>query len=176
MSIARGLLAELPTPEALLEALRALVDRGYTRLETYTPYPVRGVAELLPLRPSPVTRWALAAGLTGAGGAYFLQWWMNAHDYPIDVGGRPPHSALAFVPITFEMGVLFAGLAALAVVFVLARLTDLHHPLHDVAGFERATIDRFFVAIDAADPRLDRGRTADELAALGAERVTWVGP
>jgi hypothetical protein len=177
MSVAmeNALLAEYATPEALLAALRRLRELGYRRLDAFTPYPVRGAEDLLDLPRSPVPRWVLGFGLLGAGGAYFLQWWMNAYNYPIDVGGRPPHSAPAFVPITFEMGVLFAGLTAFIAVFVLGRLAAPHHPVFAVEGFERASIDRFWVGVDASDPRFDRVRTRDDLDATAPIRVAWAG-
>jgi hypothetical protein len=170
-----GLLAEYATSDAMLAALRRLRALGYERLDAFTPYPVKGVDQVLALPRSRVPRWVLALGLLGAGGAYFLQWWMNAYNYPINVGGRPPHSALAFVPITFEMGVLAAGITAFVIVFVLGRLTALDHPIFAVEGFERASIDRFWIGVDVSDPRFDRVRTGADLQATGPLRVAPVG-
>ncbi len=170
-----GLLAEFETPEALTAAVRKLRELGYRRLDTYTPYPVKPALEELDLPRSRVSLYALIAGLCGAGGAYFLEWWMNAYDYPINVGGRPPHSGPAFIPITFEMAVLFSGFAAFICVFAFARLPRLHHPVFEVEGFESASIDRFWLGIDAADPRFDRVQTRDHIAALGPTRVAWPG-
>ncbi len=170
-----GLLAEFLSPEQMLEAIWGLRARGYRRLDAFTPFPVKGADAVLGLRRSVVPYWVLGAALAGGGGAYFLQWWMNAYNFPIDVGGRPPHSALAFVPITFEMGVLFAGITAFVLVFVLGRLTALHHPLFEVEGFERASIDRFWIGVDLSDPRFDRVRTIADLNATQPLRVAAVG-
>jgi ActD protein len=170
-----AVLAEFETPEQMLEALRGLRALGYRKLDAFTPYPVPETSEILELRRSPIAIATLVAGLLGASGAYFLEWWMNAYDYPIDVGGRPPHSAPAFVPITFEMGVLFAGLTAFFLVFILSRLPRLWHPVFDVEGFERASIDRFWIALDLDDPKVDRARTDDEIRAHHPVRVVWMG-
>jgi hypothetical protein len=116
----------------------------------------------------------LAAGLTFGGAAYLLQWWINVIDYPLNIGGRPYHSAPAFIPITFEMAVLFGGAAALISAIVLGGLPRLWHPVFEVDGFERASIDRFWVAVGAGDPALDRARVTAALNSAGALRVVWL--
>lgn len=170
----RGLLAEYDSAADLLAALRRLRELGYRKLDAFTPYPVKGVSELIGLRRSIVPKIVLGMALCGGAGAYGLQWWMNAYDYPIDVGGRPPHSALAFVPITFEMTVLAAGLTAFITVFVLARLTTLDHPIFDVPGFERASIDRFWLGIDAGDEKFGAARA--DLVDTRPLQTAEVGP
>jgi len=95
-------------------------------------------------------------------------------DYPLDVGGRPLHSAPAFIPITFEMAVLFGSLAALISAIVLGGLPRLWHPVFDIDGFERATIDRFWLAVEAGDGALDRDRDTAALEGAGALRVIWL--
>jgi Protein of unknown function (DUF3341) len=170
-----GCVAEFATPEALTEAVVALRRLGYRRLDTFTPYAVKPALEALELPRSRVTLFALIAGLAGAAGAYALEWWMSAVDYPINVGGRPPHSGPAFIPITFEMGVLFAGFTAFLCALAFARLPRLSHPIFEVEGFESASIDRFWLGIDVADPRFDRDRTEADVAALGPSRIAWPG-
>ena len=107
-----GVLGEFMTPEAMIAAIVGLRDRGYRRLDAFSPYPVHGAEEAAGTPRSPLGWIAFQVGLVGAGATYLLQWYCNAYDYPLDVGGRPPHSAPAFIPITFEMGVLSAALAA----------------------------------------------------------------
>src|SRR5438270_13122382 len=102
-------LAEFRNPEPMLEALRALRQGGETALDAYTPYPLHGTSEAIGLPKSRVPLLTLAESLLGAGGGYLMQWWMNAVDFPINVSGRPLHSAPSWIPITFEMGVLFAS-------------------------------------------------------------------
>jgi hypothetical protein len=170
-----ALLAEFETPDAIVAAARALHARGYRRLDAYTPFPMRELEDALELRRSALPWLALLMGLAGAAGAYLLQYWTNAVDYPLDVGQRPPHAALMFVPISFEMGVLGASLAGLLGLAIVTRLPALWHPVFEVPGFERATVDRFWLAIDAADPLFERGTTVRQLERLGALSVAWAG-
>src|SRR5688572_27236319 len=118
----RALLVEFDTPDDLALAARALHDLGHRQLDAYTPYSTEVVREALELGSSPLPRWVLTGGLLGAGGAYFLEWYLNGYLYPLNVGGRPPHMPLAFVPIAFEMGVLLAAFAAVLGVLVHAKL------------------------------------------------------
>jgi hypothetical protein len=177
-----AMMAEFASGPALLGGIRALRDLGVSRFEAFTPYEVTGLQELLGVRRSRLTWIALVAGLVFGGGAYLLQWWINVVDYPLNIGGRPYHSAPAFIPITFEMTVLFAAAAALISAIVLGGLPRLWHPVFEVEGFERATIDRFWLAIGADDPALavttddpDRVRITAALEAAGALRIVWLG-
>lgn len=168
-----GLVAMFCTPEEFLEALRRTRAAGYTRVEVNVPYAVEGMTELLPGKPTPMARIVLIAGLTGASGGYFMQWYA-ARDYPIDVGGRPLHSWPAFVPVTFELMVLAAAVAGCFALLWLTRLPRLDHPLFAIPEFRRATQDRFFLSISADDPRFQPGPTRIFLQAAGAELVTEV--
>ena len=171
----RGIVAEFEAPEPLLRAIEELRRIGYRDLDAFSPYPLKGADAALGAPRSAITWLVLPIWLMTAGGAYFVQWYCNAYDYPIDVGGRPPHSAPAFVPITFEMGVLGAAIGSLLLLLVIAGLPRLHHPIFAVEGFERATNDRFFLGVDSSDPLFDAGRLEAELLALGARRVTGAG-
>jgi hypothetical protein len=142
----RGLLAEFGSPEELVVAVGTLRALGLTHLDAFTPYPVRELEPLLGIRRSPIPRWVLAAGLTGAGAAYLIQWWCAAVSYPIDVGGRPFHSAPAFIPITFETAILCAATTAFVSALLYAKLFRLYDPVFEAPGFERASVDRFWVA------------------------------
>jgi len=167
-------MAEFGSGPGLLDGLRALRACGLSRFDAFTPYDVAGLDELLGVRRSKLPWIALAFGLAAGGGAYLLQWWINVVDYPLDIGGRPYHSAPAFLPITFEMTVLFAAAAALISAIVLGGLPRLWHPVFEVDGFERATIDRFWLAVGAGDAALDRARDTAALEAAGARRVVWL--
>jgi hypothetical protein len=168
------LLAEFDDPDRLLEAVRAMRTIGYETLETYTPYPVPGLEEALAIPRSRIPVFAfVAGGLAGATG-YFVQYLMNGVLYPLNVGSRPLHSAPANVPITFESTVLFASLTAFVALLVKCRLPSVWYPLFEVEGFERATVDRFFLTIAAHDVRFDPARGRRELEDLGAIRVVLV--
>jgi hypothetical protein len=166
-----GVVAEFDTADALARAYERLRRAGYTRLAAWTPYPVRGVLAGLP---QSIVGWVmLGAGLLGGGLGYLVQWWCNALDYPIDVGGRPLHSAPAFVPIAFESAVLAAALAGFFTMLGLCALPRLHDPIFEVDGFERASVDRFWIGVDEHDPLFDE-RVAGELEAMGALRAARV--
>jgi hypothetical protein len=167
-----GVLAEFSSSHALLGAWERLRRAGYTRLDAWTPYPVRGIVRSLP---ESIVPWVmLAAALLGGGTGYLVQWWCNARDFPIDVGGRPLHSAPAFIPIAFESAVLAASVTGFLLMLGVSGLPRLHHPLFSVEGFERASVDRFWLGVDDADPRFHEG-VRDELVAMGALRCERLG-
>jgi len=166
-----GILGEFETPESMLGAIRALRARGYRRIDAFTPYPVHGAEEALGLSRSPLTWLVLPIALLGAATAYIVMWYCNAVDYPINVGGRPGHAAPAFIPVTFEMGVLSASLMGCLLFLALCRLPELYSPIFDVEGFERASIDRFWVGIDARDPSYNPVDLERALAELGASKI-----
>jgi hypothetical protein len=167
-----GMLGEWPSPEGLLHAVGALRERGYRRLDAFTPYPLEGLEEALDLRRSRLGWMVLPVALVGAASGYLVQLWCNGIDYPLDVGGRPLNSVPAFIPITFEAGVLSAGLGALYLFLLLCKLPDLYCPLADAEGFERATTDGFWVGVDERDPRFDEARIERDLRDLGAVTVS----
>lgn len=173
--LASGLLAEFETPEKMLEAARALRDRGIRRMDTYSPYPVHGVEESMGLPKSPVSKIVLVAGIAGAIFAYWIQWVTNAFIYPLNVGGRPAHAAPAFLLITFETMVLFGGFAALFSVIGLSKLPRYWDPLFEVKAFESASIDRFWVGVDSRDEHFEPEELTRIWRELGALQVLPFG-
>jgi hypothetical protein len=174
-----AVLAEFETPEQLIQAYREARDRKFGRLESFTPWPMRELDHLAgyPETRTTVARNTLFGGLFGAIAAYVIQWWTSAVNYPLDVGGRPAHAGPAFILITFETMVLCAGLTAAFTVFGLARLPQPWHPVFQVPGFRRASIDRYWLCItpSGVEP-LDVEALRDELMRMGAlavETVAW---
>ncbi|MFT3764302.1 MAG: DUF3341 domain-containing protein [Minicystis sp.] len=167
-----GVLGEFEDPDALLAAIRELKKRGYRRIDAFTPYPVKGLDEALELPRSTLNWKVLPWGIGGALAGYWVQWFCNAYDYPLNVGGRPLHSAPAWIPVTFEMGVLFSAVFGVLIGLALTGLPRLYLPLFEAPGFERATLDRFLVGLDDADPSFSRYQAEEDLRALGATRVT----
>jgi hypothetical protein len=161
-----GLMAEFETAQAVLEAVRRARQEGYTEMDAYTPYAVEGLAEELGLPRNRVPFVVLVAGLVGAATGFFMQYWSMAVDYPFNVGGRPHNSWPVFIPITFEVMVLVAAFAALLGMFFLNGLPQPYHPVFNVPRFVHASQDRFFLCIEAADPRFDREATWQFLLAL----------
>jgi Protein of unknown function (DUF3341) len=146
--------------------VRRARQEGYRNMDAYTPYPVEGLSEELGLTRSRVPFVVLVGGLVGAAGGFFMQYWAEAVDYPLNVGGRPYNSWPAFIPITFELMVLVAALAALLGMFYLNGLPMPYHPVFHLPRFARASQDRFFLCIEATDPRFDRSATKQFLASL----------
>ncbi|HEY7374837.1 MAG TPA: DUF3341 domain-containing protein [Polyangia bacterium] len=159
----RGLVAEFPDAERLCAAVRALRDAGYVDVDAFAPRPIEELDDLLAL-PRPRLNWiAFAIGMSAAALGFAVQWFCNAWSYPLNSGGRPPFAIPAFIPITFESGVLLASFSSFFGVFAACGLPRLHHPLFDVDGFERASHDRYFVAVGAGDPRFDVDVTRADL-------------
>jgi hypothetical protein len=169
-----GVMAEFTTPEQILRAAHDAVQAGYTQLDAYTPYAVEGLSAELGMKRSRVPMIVLMGGLVGAASGYFMQYWSMAVDYPINVGGRPFNSWPAFIPITFEVMVLIASFSAFIGMLFLNGLPRLYRPVFHVPAFARATQDRFFLCIEASDPRFDRDATTAFLAGLGPNDVMEV--
>lgn len=161
-------MAEFNSVEALASAVRVFSDHGYTRLETYSPIPL---TPGLPRARSRLPVVVFIAGVLGGVASYAIQWYANVHAYPLDIGGRPAHAVPAFLIATFEGAVLCASLAAFLGFFVLARLPQPWHPVFAIAGFERATVDRYWLAVDASDQRGAPDLTLRELRALTPLRI-----
>lgn len=172
MSMDRGLAAEFETADAIASAYVALEADGFTCITTYTPYPVN---EIDARQPRSLLPWLmLKAGLVGGALGYLIQWWCNGMDFPINVGGRPLQSAPAFIPITFESSVLAASVVGFVALVAKCGLPRVSHPIDAVDGFDRASVDRFWLGVDASDPRFD-DRLAARLQELGALRCARVG-
>lgn len=169
-----GIMAEFSRPEALANALRAARAAGYSRLDAFGPFPMPGLARELGYRPGIIAWLATGSGLVGALIQYISQYWMNAVDYPLNVGGRPLHSWPAFIPSTLIVSILWAGAAALLGMLLLLRLPRLHHPVFGVPGFERASEDRFFLCIGSDDPLFDCAKTRKLLETLSPDAVREV--
>jgi hypothetical protein len=171
----RGLVAEFQSGAECAQAIAKLRAQGYRKLDAHTPRPVLEVEAALGLAPSPLPRWVLIGALSGATLAYLVLWWTQAVDYPLNVGSRPSHAALAYVPITFETAVLFGALTSFFGALVLCRLPRFWQPLFELEGFRRASSDRYFVSLDATDGHYDPDRSWADLEALHPLSVATVG-
>ena len=166
-----GLLAAFATEKSFGHALRELREAGCVRLEAYTPYPVE--LEGLPETTTPIAWIMLLAGVIGASGGFFLQWFA-ARDYPLNVGGRPLNSWPAFIPVTFELTVLTAALVGVFAFFCLAGFPRLHHPVFSDPRFKRASQDRFFICLRADDPLYTNEKIRRTLTEAQPESVVEV--
>ncbi len=173
-----GIMAEFKGPEALMDAVRAAKRAGYTRLDAFSPFPLSDLAKELGVRTAVIPWTALIAALAGGFIQYSSQYWMNAVDYPLNVGGRPLNSWPAFIPASIIVAILWAGAATLIGLLLILRLPRLHHPVFAVPGFERASEDRFFLCIMQDDPTFDRDAIYElfgTLSPLGVQEVPGCG-
>lgn len=161
-----GLMAEFEEHEQLLEAAKRAYAEGYRRMDGFSPFPIEGLAEALGHEMTLVPLFTLIGGIAGGLGGYFMEWYSMGRLYPINVGGRPLNSWPNFIPITFELTVLIASLSALISMLVLNKLPQPHHPVFNMPEFKRASIDRFFLCIETADPKFDREKTWEFLDSL----------
>lgn len=169
-----GLMAEFETPQAVLQAARRAREAGYEKMDAYTPYSVEGLAAELGLPRTRVPFVVFMGGLVGAGIGFFMEFYSMAVDYPFNVGGRPPNSWPVFVPIAFEVMVLVASFSALLGMLFLNGLPRPHHPVFNVPRFEHASQDRFFLCIEATDPKFDLAQTRQFLTELKPAEVMEV--
>jgi len=169
-----GLMAEFETAQQVLQATRQAREAGYVDMDAYTPYAVEGLSAELGLPRTRVPFVVMVAGLIGAAVGFFMQYYSMAISYPFNVGGRPDNSWPVFVPIMFEVMVLVAAFATLLGMFFLNGLPRPHHPVFNVPEFERASQDRFFLCIEAADPKFDPEQTRAFLSGLAPIAVMEV--
>lgn len=166
-----GLLAEFDSTEALLVATRQAYEKGYRKMDAYAPFPIEGLSEALGFHRTRLPLLVFIGGVLGCVGGYYLQYYTSVIDYPLNVGGRPLHSWPAFIPITFEMTILVAGLFAVLGMLALNGLPMPYHPVFNVERFALATRDRFFLCIEATDPLFDREQTRKFLEGLQSRGV-----
>jgi Protein of unknown function (DUF3341) len=171
-----GLIAEFDNPEALVGAARRAFAEGFRKMDAYSPFPVEGLAEALGFHRTRVPLIVLVGGILGCLGGFFLQYWVAVSDYPINVGGRPLNSWPSFIPVTFELTILIAALFAFLGVLALNGLPMPYHPVFNVDRFELASRNRFFLCIEAADPKFDSDATRKFLERMGSQGVYEVEP
>jgi hypothetical protein len=169
-----GLIAEFDNPNKLLHAARSAREEGYRRMDCYTPYPIEELTEALGVPHTKLPFIVLLGGIIGGVSGYLLQYWINVIDYPINIGGRPQHSWPAFIVPTFELTILGAAVAAVLGMLALNGLPRPHHPIFNAPNFALASRDRFFLCIEAVDPKFDLEKTARFLESFGAREVSDV--
>ena len=171
-----GLMAEFDDANALVEATKRTYDEGYRKVDAYSPYPIELAWEALHADDRRVQLFVLIGGIVGALAGFGLCYWTQAIAYPLNIGGRPLNSWPSFIPVTFEVTILIASFTAVIAMFALNGLPMPYHPVFNVAAFGRASQDRFFLAIEATDPKFERARTMEFMKGLGAREVNEVEP
>lgn len=169
-----GLLAEFEDVDSVLQAAVAVREAGFYRWDVHSPFPIHGMDQAMGIRPTILPWFVLIAGLTGLTTGIVLQWFANVWAYPLLTSGKPLISIPAWIPVAFELTILFSALTTVFGMLALNRLPRHYNPLFKSRRFKRVTSDRFFVVIDAADPKFDREKTEAMLRDCGAVSLEWV--
>ncbi len=169
-----GLMAEFDNPTDLVQACKASYAAGYRSMDAYSPYPLEEAAEAIGFHKTRVPLGVLCGGILGGTFAYLLQYWINVFSYPLNIGGRPLHSWPAFIVPTFELTILFAGIAAVVGMLGLNGLPQPYHPVFNNPRFSAATKYRFFLCIEAVDPQFDRIQTQRFMESFNPRDVSEV--
>jgi Alternative complex III, ActD subunit len=169
-----GVMAEFDDPNALVAATYRAHYEGYRRMDAYSPFPIEELHEALDAHHTRLPLIVLAGGVIGCIGGYLLQYWSASIAYPINIAGKPFNAWPMFIPVTFECTILGAALAAVLGMLALNGLPQPYHPVFNVARFALASRNRFFLCIEAGDPKFDLERTRDFLETLGPREVSTV--
>ena len=171
-----GLMAEFESPTELVAAARAAREKGYRKLDAYTPFPIEELTDALHLHYNKLPLIVLLGGILGGLSGYLLQYYVTVIYFPINVAGRPLHSWPAYIIITFELTILFAAISAVLGLLALCGLPMPYHPVFNVPRFVQASRNRFFLCIQARDPLFDLQRTSEFLLTLEPREVSEVAP
>lgn len=166
-----GLIAAFDTVPALYHACEHVRDAGYSKWDSLTPFPVHGLDAAMGMRRSRVPRFSLAGGITGFCTGMSLIWFTGAFDYPLIVGGKPYFSPMFAFPVSYELTILFTAFATIIGMFLLNGLPMHYHPVMKAPQFVRALDDRFFIVIEANDPKFNASATRDLLAKIGGQDI-----
>ncbi len=169
-----GIVAEFENGEQLLEAARKAQAAGFRQMDAFSPVPIEGLAEAVNFHRTRLASVVLVGGLSGATTGFLLQTISTVIDYPLNIGGRPLFTWPMYIPITFEATILFSALSAVIGLIVACGFPQPYHSVFNTPNFERASQDRYFLAIEAEDPIYDRSRTMEFMQTLGAARVSEV--
>lgn len=169
-----GVVAEFDSPEELFSAGKKARAAGYKELEAYTPFPLHGLSDVLGFKDEKVPWIVFGGGLMGASCGFLLQYYTSVIDYPMNVGGKPLNSLPMFFPVTYECTILFAAFGAVLGMFALNRLPEPYHAAFNTPNFERASQDKFFLAIEAKDPQFDEVETKSFMETMNANNVSLV--
>ena len=166
-----GVMAEFESAQACVDAARQTVAEGFTKVEAYTPVPIEELNDILHKFRTRLPQAALAGGLTGMATGFALQYWTSVLEYPMNVGGRPYASWPSFVVPSYELTILFSALTATFFMIIANGLPQPYHPVFNVPRFSLASSDKFFLVVEADDPKFDRTGTSRFLERLGAKGV-----
>ena len=169
-----GVMAEFADPTGLVNAARAAREKGYRKLDAYSPFPIEELTDALHLHHNFLPLIVLCGGILGGLSGFLLQYYVTVIYFPINVAGRPLNSWPAYIIITFEMTILFAAISAVLGLLALCGLPMPYHPTFNVPRFALASRNRFFLCIESTDPLFDRDGTSAFLETLEPREVSEV--
>jgi ActD protein len=172
-----GLMAEFGDVTTLVKAAERTTAEGYKKVDAFTPFPVHELFHALDANDRRLPLIVLLAGITGCFAGFGLCYWVSVIAYPLNIGGRPFNSWPSFIPVTFEVTILFAAFTAVIGMIVLNGLPMPYHPVFNVPRFAaHASQSGLFLAIEADDPKFDRVKTRALLQDLGAKEINEIEP
>lgn len=169
-----GVICSFKRTSDLYHAAEKVRDAGFKKWDCFTPFPVHGLDAAMGMKRSGVPRLTLLGGLTGFTVGTLMTWFLNGHDYPLIVGGKPLWSPVFPFPVMYECTILFAAFGTFFGQFIFNMLPRHHHPVFNHEKFVRASDDTFFIVIEAKDPQFDLERTRSFLTSIGGQEVTVV--
>jgi hypothetical protein len=167
-----ALVGEFDSPEDVIKAAEAARHEGFRKMDAYSPFPIHGLSEAIGFRDTKIPWTVFIFGLIGVTVGYSLQYYTSVIDYPMNVGGKPLNSIPAFIPVSYECTILFAAFSAAIGMFVYNRLPMPYHPIFNAKNFERASQDKFFLAVEAVDPNYDAKKIESLMKSNGAVEVS----
>ena len=166
-----GVMAEFDSGQALVEAARATMAQGFTKVEAYSPVPIEDLNTIIHKTRTILPKLVLGGGLTGMATGFGLQYWASVIAYPMNVGGRPQASWTTFIVPSYELTILFSALTAAVGMILLSGLPQPYHPVFNVERFSMASSDKFFLVVESADPKFDQRAATEFLKSTGAKGV-----
>jgi hypothetical protein len=172
--VPHGLMAEFDSPADIMSAAEKIRDEGYTQWDVHTPFPIHGMDDAMGLGNSKVGWFTFCGGVLGFSGGMFMIWFMNSFDYAIPVGGKPNFSPLGNFPVAYELTILLGAFGTLFGMFFLNKLPRHHNPLFNSIRFADVTHDKFFLVIEADDPKYEEDEIRSLLKKLGSKYIELV--
>lgn len=166
-----GVLAEFKSPADVYHAAEKVRDAGYTKWDVHSPFPIHGIERAMGIGDSKLGWIAFFCAATGAFGGFGLQYWIHKHAYPLLIGGKPMAALPAYVPVTFEPGILFTAFGCIFGMLALNGLPRFYHALFRSENFKRATDDGFFISIEARDPKFAVESAKSLLESAGGKNI-----
>lgn len=169
--ISKMIVSEFSNPKVLLEAAKNLRSAGYEKFETYSPFPIHGMDRAMGLSDSKLGWIVIISALVGGIGGFFLEAWSSTTAYRLVISGKPFLSTEAFVPIVFELTILFSAFSTVFGLFALNKLPAFYHAIFKHKTFYKASSDGFFISVDGSDTQFDEEKTAEFLRELQGENI-----